>query len=147
MKQKSQSLFRDKRLNQRSLLSLFIPALPIVLILAIGPNGEIPKGIFAIPFFMLVITVYSILFMIVDMIIDKIFSSRYIKRCLSEKDISRLDDEGKAIVRDFLEKNGVPITESKFDSIVDSINLRKMRMQVKAERVKALSSQKKACEQ
>lgn len=137
-------LFRDKRSDQKNLLSLFIPFLPIFLILGIGSNEKMPTGFGAFILFVSAMGAYSFLFIIVREITDSIFSSRYEKRYLSERDISRLDDDGKAIVRDFIEKHGTPITEKQYDSIMGFMNLKKIQMKADADKAKALSSQKKA---
>ena len=95
---------------------------------------------------MIFIVSFFTFFLPAYMAINEESSSRYEKRYLSEKDISRFDDEVKALVLDFLEKNGKPITEEKFDSIVDSMNQKKAQMKAEAERAGVLSSQRKACE-
>jgi hypothetical protein len=136
-------LFRDKRSDQKNLLSLFIPFLPIFLILGIGSNEKMPTGFGAFILFVSAMGAYSFLFIVVREITDSIFSSRYEKRYLSERDISRLDDDGKAIVRDFIEKHGTPITEKQYDSIMGFMNLKKIQMKADADKAKALSSQKK----
>jgi len=64
----------------------------------------------------------------VSQIVDAVFSSRYENRYLSERDVSRLDDVGKAIVRDYLERHGAPITESEFDSIRESMDSTKKKI-------------------
>ena len=135
-------LFSNKRLIQKVMLSIFLPVLPTAMASVIVFNIWGMKPVFI----QLFIMGYFALSAYVYIIVNSIFSSRYRKRCLSEKDVSKLDDEGKAIVQYFLEKHGTPITESKFDSTVKSMNLRKLRMKMKAKRLEAVSSQKKACE-
>jgi hypothetical protein len=152
MEQEYPFLFAHKRAVQKILLSIFISTLPVDLILFGFYRNvfEVPIGIFGPYCLMLGVMLFLILFKFVSMAVDKDISSVYEERYLSEKDISKLDDVGKAIVCDFLERNGVPITESQYDSIRETMFFReydkRIREQVETERAKTLSSQRKACE-
>jgi hypothetical protein len=59
--------------------------------------------------------------MMVVFIIFTIYSGRQDKlnECLTPSDISKLDDEGKAIVSDYLKSNGVPITYAQFENEIE----------------------------
>jgi len=144
-------LFGKKRFYQAIFLSLSISAIPIVFLLETGPNhGKMPTGLFLL-FLVSLVAFYSLISVGVYVVIGGIFSSRYKNRYLSEKDISGLDDEGKAIVRDFLKRYGEPITERRYDSIRKSIISEKKEgaelANTKKKMAKALSLQKKAIEQ
>jgi hypothetical protein len=143
-------LFGKKRFYQAIFLSLSISAIPIAIPIVFSLENNHNHG--GTPMFILFLFSLFIFYLIISAsfysVIGSISSSRYKNRYLSEKDISRLDAEGKAIVQDFLKKRGEPITEKKYDSMRKYILSEKKegakRMKVEADKKKALSFQKKA---
>jgi len=146
MKQEYPFLFVNKRTSQSLIISIFISVLSLFSVVVIGYNNdwEVPTGFYLA----LSIIAFAIFFFFVFVAVDEQVSFLHENRYLSEKDILRLDDLGKSIVRDFLEKSGGPITESQYDSIrgpmISREYNRRTREQFEMKKLRVLSSQKKA---